>query len=674
MALSPKPIAPTTLLHSGPRPGMGAPLATLLDNKIAALATDRSAEHVAQILHWVEALNEEDPTSARSVVDQLDALLERLTPNGLGRWILTGLRRYPNEAAQRRDYFRLADLHARQDLHSEAGALDVEQARAAMRYLLTALTGCNVNVDPRRQAGLNGPALRPILTRTHLLVPDSFTLLDGPDRAGLYRAVVAHAAAHLRYSLPGQPTQTLKPMSLALVSSIEDARVERLLARAYPGVQRWFHAFACSPGDDQDLSFAGLVGRLSRLLINPGLHDGNYWVNKARDLFEAQAGKDLRDVESFRKLASVLANDLGQMRVRFNAQAYSDPIAYRDDNSYLWDYGESMQLPPDAQDLNAGGVTPMQQNLTPSGRSDAGSTSTETEIGRFLYPEWDYKTQRARPDWCTVIEKIAAWRPASVSNTALSPARITLTRSRRLNRAKRLRRQWDGDDIDLNAAIEVLIDRRMNLAPDVRMFIRAGRQECIGSTLVLLDLSASSNDLVINTKLSILDMEKRAALTLARSITGGIERIAIHGFSSDTRAAINYCRLLDFGTPLSAVSAGVIEAAQARDSTRLGAALRHAGAHLSRETTELRSILVITDGTPSDIDVFDEQYLIQDTREAVLTLRKKGVRTSCIALACDAEIQLQKMFGWRNFHIVTDPTTLSTQLARCYARLTSCQP
>ncbi|MCR2664993.1 hypothetical protein NSP75_23555, partial [Salmonella enterica] len=80
---------------------------------------------------------------------------------------------------------------------------------------------------------------------------------------------------------------------------------------------RWFRPFIPPPPDPTDLSFTALVRRLCRLLMDPALRDDNHWVNTARDLFEAQAAADLADIAAFRRLASLLANDLGQMRVRF---------------------------------------------------------------------------------------------------------------------------------------------------------------------------------------------------------------------------------------------------------------------------------------------------------------------------------------------------------------------
>ena len=59
----------------------------------------------------------------------------------------------------------------------------------------------------------------------------------------------------------------------------------------------------------------------------------------------------------------------------------------------------------------------------------------------------------------------------------------------------------------------------------------------------------------------------------------------------------------------------------AAGSTCIGAALRHATRCLLAEPAGLRAIVLITDGAPSDIDVFDARYLTEDARAAVLAAR-----------------------------------------------------
>jgi len=472
-------------------------------------------------------------------------------------------------------------------------------------------------------------------------------------------------------------------MGIAVVSAIEDARVERLLCRDFPGLQGWF-AQALPPAPDPlDLGFAAFVSRLDRVLLLPGAQDGNHWVDKARRLFEQTAARaGLEDYDAFRAIASILANDLGQMRVRFDPQHYTVPAPWRDDNSWLWDFGEAEVPPDEAMALQQSSARPMPPPGSDAPADGAGAPPegvADMELGRYSYPEWDRRLERLRPDWCTVIEKLPAWQgqaaasaPGGAGNERIAP--LALPRAHRLDRTHRLRRQWEGDEIDLDAAIEVRLDRRLRLRPDPRLFMRPGRGPRPSSVLVLLDLSASTNDTGSNgaggVGASLLDIEKQAALLLAASNARGTDRLAIHGFSSNTRAGVYYYyRLLEFGQPLAAPSRAMIGAVRGRWSTRLGAALRHAAAQLRAEPAGQRAILLVTDGAPSDIDVHDPKYLVEDARMAVAEARVAGVRTACIAVDGQAGAYVRRIFGWRDYCIAEDARSLPARLARMSARL-----
>jgi len=534
----------------------------------------------------------------------------------------------------------------------------------ALALLARGLAGVDVDVQ-----ALTGAGTRAVLTGRKLLLP------EGASEPGLRRAMVAHAVAHLRHSRPARPAHTLRPMGIAVVSAIEDARVERLLFRDFPGLHGWFAASLPPVPDALDLRFAALVARMDRLLLMPDARDDNHWVNKARRLFdETAASAGLEDYDAFRAIASILANDLGQMRVRFEPQDYAVPAPWRDDNSYLWDFAETETAPDEAIALKQTGARPS----PPSDAQDEGSApppdaAGDIELGRYTYPEWDRKLERLRPDWCTVIEKLPAWQgllptreQAAAGTERIAP--LALPRARHLDRTHRLRRQWEGDDIDLNAAIEVLVDRRLRLRPDARLFMRPGKGPRPSSVLVLLDLSASANDAGPHAA-SLLDLEKQAALMLAASNARGIDRLAIHGFSSNTRAEVYYYRLLESGRPLDAPTSAMIGALRGRYLTRMGAALRHATALMRAEPPGQRAVLLVTDGAPSDIDVHDPQYLIEDARQAVAEARDAGVRIACIAVDGAADAYVRRIFGWRNYCIADDTRSLPARLARMSARL-----
>ena len=94
------------------------------------------------------------------------------------------------------------------------------------------------------------------------------------------------------------------------------------------------------------------------------------------------------------------------------------------------------------------------------------------------------------------------------------------------------------------------------------------------------------------------------------------------------------------------------------------------GALALRTPGERRAIIVVTDGEPSDVDAHDPRYLVDDAREAVLELRRRGLRVHCVALDARAEPQLRAMFGFRDYRIVTNPAALPAALVRAYARAT----
>ena len=199
--------------------------------------------------------------------------------------------------------------------------------------------------------------------------------------------------------------------------------------------------------------------------------------------------------------------------------------------------------------------------------------------------------------------------------------------------------------------------------------MRAGRETGASSILVLLDLSESTNEPCGSSGQTLLDLEKQAAFMLADATANTDDRIAIHGFSSNTRAQVDYHRMLEFGVPLQGAARSRLASVPGRHSTRIGAALRHASALLQDEGDNRRAILLVTDGAPADVDVFDSEYLTEDARVAVMQARVAGVRVFCIAVDAQADHYVRRIFGWRDYCIAENASSLPTQLQRAYARL-----
>jgi hypothetical protein len=96
-------------------------------------------------------------------------------------------------------------------------------------------------------------------------------------------------------------------------------------------------------------------------------------------------------------------------------------------------------------------------------------------------------------------------------------------------------------------------------------------------------------------------------------------QIAIHGHQHRNRPQPAAARTA------GRVPAGPLQALRSEYSARLGAAQRHAGSVLAMEARTQRVLLVLTDGSPSDVDVHDPHHLVKDAHHAVLQLRAQSL-------------------------------------------------
>jgi nitric oxide reductase activation protein len=190
------------------------------------------------------------------------------------------------------------------------------------------------------------------------------------------------------------------------------------------------------------------------------------------------------------------------------------------------------------------------------------------------------------------------------------------------------------------------------------------------SVLVLLDVSQSTADRVKGHVMSVLDLEREATLLLAYAMAEIGDPFAIAAFCSNQRDDVRYQRVKDFGQPYDAAAASALVGLRPGYSTRLGAALRHAGAELRQQHTHRRLVLVISDGEPSDVDCADPHYLVEDARRAVQNLGAQGIDVFCVGLDSGGDAYLARIFG-RNVTQLDRIERLPERLPMLYLRLTA---
>jgi nitric oxide reductase NorD protein len=295
----------------------------------------------------------------------------------------------------------------------------------------------------------------------------------------------------------------------------------------------------------------------------------------------------------------------------------------------------------------------------------------------FHYQEWDYQIQLHRPDWATVYERRQPKGDPEIIEDILLEYRPIAHRIKQIidlltpEGVQRVRNMEDGDEIDINAAIDAMVAIRMGEQPNPRITMRNVLKSRDLAVVVLMDLSESTNEMVPGTDKTILQLTREAATLVSTAINGIGDPFALHGFASDGRHDVQYYRFKDFNQHFDDSAKSQLAGMQGGLSTRMGAAMRHAGYHLLKQPERRKLLLIVTDGEPADIDERDPQHLRHDTKKAVEELYSKGIMTYCLTLDPYADNYVKRIFGQNNYTIIDNVEKLPEQLPTLFASLTS---
>ncbi len=286
----------------------------------------------------------------------------------------------------------------------------------------------------------------------------------------------------------------------------------------------------------------------------------------------------------------------------------------------------------------------------------------------MLLPEWDYRTRERRINQCCVkLQPMANNAPCAL------PEHL-LTLQRRLRRQfaallpvrQRLKAQRDGLEIDIDPFIRHLSHRTDS---DNRFYLDQRKHERDLSCLLLADLSLST-EAWAGENYRIIDAIRDSLFLFAETLSDIHDRFALYGFNSKLRTNIHLYPLKSFEEVYDAGIRGRINQIASAHYTRMGAAIRYATTILSRQKTRERLLLLLSDGKPNDSDHYEGRYGIEDTRDAILSAKKMGIRPFCITIDQDAHDYLPHIFGKENFTVIRKPSQLPRNLSFLYAQLT----
>ena len=232
-------------------------------------------------------------------------------------------------------------------------------------------------------------------------------------------------------------------------------------------------------------------------------------------------------------------------------------------------------------------------------------------------------------------------------------------------RARRtlLGRQRAGDDLDITACVDAIVDRRIGQVPDDRLYMDARPARRGVAISLLVDVSGSTENRVTD-ELRIVDIEKIALLLAGEALDALGDLYAVYAFAGKSAFNVKLTTIKDFGERSGDVVNRRISALEPGGFTRLGAAVRHATLELARQTAGHRLLLILSDGRPNDVDRYQGPYGVEDSRQAIMEARASGIFPYCLTVDRDASEYLPRIFGTAGHTILQRPAQLPTALLK----------
>lgn len=304
-----------------------------------------------------------------------------------------------------------------------------------------------------------------------------------------------------------------------------------------------------------------------------------------------------------------------------------------------------------------------------------GVSHTANQDGPFYYDEWDHLQGAYRRRWCCLRQERVSPRGSELFD-AISDAYSDLIR--------KVRRQFQqirpetldivprvdtGDELDLPALIQSVVDRKTGGDPSDRIFSRKERKLRRVATLLLIDMSASTDEKIPVPHTSgvvgesqrtkrIIDIEIESLVVMTEALEVLEGEYAIFGFSGRGRHEVDFYSIKEFGDSYSENLKERIGGIEPKQSTRMGPAIRHATEKLRLNDADHRLLILLSDGFPQDMDYGEDrsskEYGLNDTMMALIEARKEGIRPFCLTVDQAGNDYLRKMCDPGSYLVIKD--------------------
>ena len=331
----------------------------------------------------------------------------------------------------------------------------------------------------------------------------------------------------------------------------------------------------------------------------------------------------------------------------------------------------------------------------------------------FYYDEWDFRASDYKPRWCRVQEmRLDHGDIEYYERTLAAYSQLVQETRRQFEQLKpemfrKIKRLPDGDDYDLDAVIEWIVERKAQAQSEAKLYYRRNKVERDVAVAFLLDMSASTDEEITKHQprpqgaddnfdddprkyLSwwaqkraqearhpakrIIDLEKEAAVLLIEALETIGDTYGVFGFSGYGRDNVEFYVIKDMDEALSNHAKARLDKVAPVRSTRMGPAIRHCIYKLKQTAAKVQILVLLSDGRPQDHgygrDRTEKEYAIHDTKMALTEARREGMTPFCLTVDRAGHDYLKQMCADMGYEVVSDIESLPRRLPSLYRRLT----
>jgi len=307
-----------------------------------------------------------------------------------------------------------------------------------------------------------------------------------------------------------------------------------------------------------------------------------------------------------------------------------------------------------------------------SSGEEPGEESLAPIVTTYYYDEWDFRAQDYKPRWCAVKEsKLEEGEENFYEDTIKEHAGLVSQTRKQFELMKpemfrKIKKLPEGEDFDLDAAIEWMIERRAGVNPNGKIYWRRNKVERDVAVAFLIDMSASTDEEINrkekkseddfdndprkylnwwvskrrdelaggkNAAKRIIDLEKESAVLLMTALETIGDQYGIYGFSGYGRDNVEFFVVKDFDEALDNHIKHRMDKITPIRSTRMGPAIRHATYKLRMTDAKVKILVLLSDGRPQDHgygrDRTEKDYAIHDTKQALNEAKREGLTPFC---------------------------------------------